>query len=400
MSLHASPANVRNIRGLSLIELMIAMLIGLVLILGLVQVFAASRTSYQLSEGLARVQENGRFAIDFLQRDVRMAGHFGCVNDQAHARQNPSGLGTTFGAAPPSALRFGESIEGYEATGTAPNAAGIALPETPTTGGTTYTPALPADIAAATANRVPNSDIIVLRYLAPESVPVTVIGGTANSPTFTFDKDRWDILRSGVDNPSLFGISDCMNAMVFQASAIVENGTTRTVTAGEGAPANESNPDKVFTAGQAMLSRAESIVYYVGLDPNTRRPALYRTRFSAAPNLAVASDSQPMVDGIESLQLLYGQDRQLDPALSPTGYIERIGDAATVAASRPVAADAWRRVGSVQIGLVAVSPERASSLQSQAPISAMGVSFNAPNDGRYRTVYETTVALRNRLYGN
>ena len=220
----------RNMRGLSLIELMIAMLIGLFLVLGLVQVFAASRTSYQLSEGLARVQENGRFAMDFLQRDVRMAGHFGCVNDQAHARLTPNGLGTTFAAAPPSALRFDKSIEGYEATGTAPGAEGIALPETPTTGGTTYTPALPADIAAATNNRVPNSDIIVLRYLAPEGVPVTAIGGTANSPVYSFDKARWDVLRSGADEPSLFGASDCMNAMVSQASAVSNSswsGTTR-----------------------------------------------------------------------------------------------------------------------------------------------------------------------------
>src|SRR5690242_4302480 len=50
----------RRQAGLSLIELMIAMVIGLVLILGLIQVFAASRQAYQLSQGIARNQENGR----------------------------------------------------------------------------------------------------------------------------------------------------------------------------------------------------------------------------------------------------------------------------------------------------------------------------------------------------
>ena len=45
---------------------------------------AASRTASRLAEGNARAQENGRFAQEFLQRDIRMAGHFGCVNDQAH----------------------------------------------------------------------------------------------------------------------------------------------------------------------------------------------------------------------------------------------------------------------------------------------------------------------------
>ncbi|KGP31306.1 hypothetical protein NY67_01610 [Xanthomonas citri pv. fuscans] len=73
----------RRNAGVSLIELMIAMVIGLVLLLGVIQVFSASRTAAQLSEGASRAQENGRFALDYLARDIRMAGHFGCVNDQA-----------------------------------------------------------------------------------------------------------------------------------------------------------------------------------------------------------------------------------------------------------------------------------------------------------------------------
>ena len=74
----------RHAKGLTLVEMMVAMLIASFLIFGLLQVFTASKASYQTAEGLARVQENARFALDFLQRDIRMAGHFGCVNDQAH----------------------------------------------------------------------------------------------------------------------------------------------------------------------------------------------------------------------------------------------------------------------------------------------------------------------------
>ncbi|KAG1390382.1 hypothetical protein G6F59_015225 [Rhizopus arrhizus] len=70
--------------GLSLVELMVALVISLVLMLGVVQVFIASQTAARLSEGASRVQENARFALDFLERDIRMAGHMGCVNDQAH----------------------------------------------------------------------------------------------------------------------------------------------------------------------------------------------------------------------------------------------------------------------------------------------------------------------------
>ena len=101
----------RSIRGLSLIELMIALLIGSILMIGVVQVFAASRTAYQLSEGMSRVQENGRFALDYLQRDIRMAGHFGCVNDQARGQINGA-LNSHFAANGP--MDFGFSVRGYE----------------------------------------------------------------------------------------------------------------------------------------------------------------------------------------------------------------------------------------------------------------------------------------------
>ena len=113
--------------GVSLIELMIALLIGSILLLGLVQVFDASRTAYQLSQGVARAQENGRFAMDYLQRDIRMLGHFGCVNDQA--RLQTAGSLSSHLAATDNALNFNISLQGYDATATAPtNALNLAAP--------------------------------------------------------------------------------------------------------------------------------------------------------------------------------------------------------------------------------------------------------------------------------
>ena len=385
----------RRAAGLTLIELMIAMLIGIVLVLGMVQVFAASRAAYLLSEGLGRVQENGRFALDFLQRDIRMAGHFGCVNDQAHMRNTPAGLATTFGAHP--GLDFFTSIQGYEADGTAPGEE-LTIPATLVTGGTGYSPALPAEIAAATANRVNGSDILALRFLAPEGVPVTAIGGTPAAPVFSFDAARWDILRSGVDTPGLFGVADCLSAFVFQAAAVSSGGT---VTAGSTNPINAAPAfTKLFTAGQANLHRAESVVYYVGV--SNGRPSLFRVRFTAAPGGDLVAQSQELIEGVENLQILYGQDRQVDPTKAPTGYIDRQLDAAGVEASVAAPADGWRRVGSVQLGLLAVSPERAVSVQAEDDnrLTALGVEYQTPDDGRYRAVYQSTVALRNRLYGN
>lgn len=64
--------------GLSLIELMISMALGLLVILAVTYVYAGSRTSYRHQESFSAVQESGRVALETLTRDIRMAGYPGC----------------------------------------------------------------------------------------------------------------------------------------------------------------------------------------------------------------------------------------------------------------------------------------------------------------------------------
>lgn len=397
MSPSSSGSSPARVAGVSLVELMIAMVIGLVVMLAVIQVFAASRSAYQLSEGLARVQENSRFAMDSLQRELRMAGHFGCVNDQAHGLQTPASLNSTLATTHP-ALDFSRSIQGYEATDTGPGKT-LTLPATPATGGTAYSPALPTQYAAALTNRVNGSDIVALRYLMPEGVPVSLIAGTPAKPIFNFEASRLAVLQSGVNKPGLFGVADCLSATVFQASA-VDNGGSVTF---DTAPNNTSVFSSLYTTGQASLYRAESVVFYVGYDATSKQSQLYRVRFTAEPGGALAAQApEALVEGVENMQLLYGQDRQLD-ATAPTGFIDRQGTALDVEASLTDKAQAWRRVGAVQLGLLVSSPDPAAAKRTTgdaAALTSLGVTYNAPNDGRMRSVYQTTIALRNRLYGN
>src|SRR3546814_402452 len=100
--------------GLSLIELMVALTIGLLLAIGIIQIFNASKISYQWQEGLSRIQENGRFVSQYLQNKLRMAGYMGCGNDVARA-ENGGFINhlAYFGADPPDPeLRFQRPIEG------------------------------------------------------------------------------------------------------------------------------------------------------------------------------------------------------------------------------------------------------------------------------------------------
>ena len=64
--------------GFSLIELMIAMLLGLIVIGGVVSVFLANQQSYRTNEALSDVQDGSRIAFEMMAQDIRHAGLTGC----------------------------------------------------------------------------------------------------------------------------------------------------------------------------------------------------------------------------------------------------------------------------------------------------------------------------------
>ena len=411
------PRNIgcRAVGGFSLIELMVALAIGSLLVLGLVEVFSASRTAYQLSEGLSRVQENGRFAMDYIQRDFRMGGHMGCVNDQArflpeNAAGTRSSLASTFltttqqetedytgGGLVPDALRFDLPVQGYEANGTG-NGTTITLAAPAIDGtATNWTPQIPTALNTALSNRVANSDILVLRQFSPRGAQVTAFTPGDPSAIIQIDAAQMGNLIEEQANPGLFGIADCMSAGVFRATTVAGNliTVTRDGTVNRSAMAGY----EAYVPGQAFVYVAQTIVYYVGMNNSTPRvPALYRLRYTMAPGAAApAVVQEELVEGIESMQLRYGVDSFPGATQRPSGNMGT-ADVATATTS-------WRRVGLVQVGLLARSVDPAATAQRDATatkLSALGVTFNPATvaDGRYRTVYENSVAMRNRLFGH
>lgn len=380
----------RHARGLTLVELMVAVVIASFLIFGLLQVFTASKASYQTAEGLARVQENARFALDFLQRDIRMAGHFGCVNDQAHWVREEGDPVRHFGSVTSGgggALDFSVSIEGYEAANTGPA-------NTLTLGGTW---AVPTGIPTLSPTPVGGSDVLVLRYLLPEGVPATSIAAAGSNETIAFPSVRAGILTSGgVAAPTLFGVADCTHADIFPGTFNAAGTVTTSSAAAPGlAGRYTAQPTSV-----TMLYRAESIVYYVG-NNTAGEPSLYRARAGSGGTYT----SEELVEGIENLQLLFGQDTRatLSAADPPIGNITVYGTAANVRTNGSTnIPNAWRRVGLVQVGLLARSPGGASAPNPDTNYRVLGTQFqpSTAGDGRYRASYEATIALRNRLFGN
>ena len=70
------PVSLRGQDGFTLVELMVAMSIFLLILVGIFQVFDPSRNAYQVSERKLGVQQNARVAMDRMARQIRMAGYF------------------------------------------------------------------------------------------------------------------------------------------------------------------------------------------------------------------------------------------------------------------------------------------------------------------------------------
>ncbi len=88
-------------RGLTLIELLVALSIGAFLIIGAVTVQSQTRKTFTVNESQARLQETARFALSVLESDIQLAGLYGYSN-------NPNGIKiqTADGLKDASVMRF------------------------------------------------------------------------------------------------------------------------------------------------------------------------------------------------------------------------------------------------------------------------------------------------------
>lgn len=72
-------------RGLSLIELMVSLVIGLVIVLGVTQIFISAKNTYISQNASAAMQEDARYALSRMVQEIRMVGMFGCIAPSAGA---------------------------------------------------------------------------------------------------------------------------------------------------------------------------------------------------------------------------------------------------------------------------------------------------------------------------
>lgn len=364
--------------GLSLIELLIGVAIGLVVLGSLLVVYLGSRAAYRTSDSLARVQEAGRFAVEFIAQEARMSGFMGCRSRNL-SRDDQTLTNITQPAVTFDGARDG--IRGFD------DGAGWTNPTTIT--------------------RVAGSDVLTIRRAAG-----VMVGVASNSDPLA----RTVTLRHnavGLRNGDLAVLGNCERALVFRVTnspALTGIGDFPTVleykATGGGSDGSLGNDTAIPVPTFNVGSRAEVMgfvetSYFIGERPNPpgtpagtpRVRSLYRTSGGAVEEL---------VENVEDMDIVYGVDTTLP---DQDGTIDQYRRADQIAAGD------WGRVVSARISLLVVSPVDVeandptktvitTNLQTYAFREASGDGVadeqTAP-DRRLRHVFTTTISLRNRV---
>src|SRR3569832_2304975 len=241
-------------QGLTLVELMVAITLGLIVTAGIIQVFVGSKKTYSVEESLSRLQESGRLALEFLSNDLRMTSYWGCQPYAANVTNllNSAGIGYI-------------NYVGQPLTGTE----GGANPDSITLRGADGSTALPL---------LPNNGA---NYDISTAAALKVATGTFSSG----DK----VL-----------VSNCKFGDIFQVTD-ASGGLLRHIT-GSGSPGNNSANLTTGYGADASVYFMKEVIYTIATGSDGQ-PALFRS--TNGVNQEVVSDDTDM-------QNLYGEETNGD----------------------------------------------------------------------------------------
>ncbi len=264
------PRCLRNQSGLSMVELLVAMAVQFILLAGMVHVYSSSRQMSSLNHELSRVQENGRYAIDTLLYDIRMAGYSGCRNLED---VSPNIIAQS----PPNYAVLNDSLSVYE------NGVGWVNP--------------------GSINRLAGTDVITLQSVRGAGVQLT--------GNMTADNANIQIAANpdGLQANDLVLIFDCLSADLFRATSVSSSSGKVTI-----AHANSSNTSNRLSKAyqtDAQVMSFDAHTYFIGIDTNGD-PGLYQHSASSDTTVLLAR-------GVQGLELILAEDT--DGNQRPDSYV-------------------------------------------------------------------------------
>jgi type IV pilus assembly protein PilW len=327
----------RRQSGMSIIEMMIGIALSSMVMLGMITLFAQSRNSYRQDELVARLQEDARFAMTNLQRDIAMAGFWADLLDPSVIQNEGSiaGGGDLFEYTTP--MVVADNIDGTEEF-----------------------------LGEGIEDAVEGTDAFSI---------VKLHGGRVDIDT-TADID--DVVG---DDPA---IDDDTEINTFAESEVIDpdafylrtNGVIGRMSQGSELPTGANAVPTPFS-----YWKYSPVIYWVrnyAVTAGDGIPTLCRKSLSAG-----ALTTECLAQGIEDMQVEYGIDTNDDD------YADRY-KAAPTAAEMPL-------VTSVRIyllGRATAQDQNYTNTKTYAYSNSPNAPDN-PGDGYYRRVFTTTIAIRN-----
>lgn len=329
-----------RMQGLTLVELMVSMVLGLVVVGGAVSLTLANRQSYRTNEGLSQVQESARTAFELISRDVRQAGVTGC--------DNVGRIANVIDATVPAWWMAWFGVRGHDgASDTSAASFGT----------------------SAVGERVSGTDAVQLQGI--QGIAWSLESHDMGSGVMVVNAATTDIAAGDV-----LVVCDFDHAAIFQASAYdavdvevshaAATGSPGNCSKGLGFPTDCAGSNDYPFPRNAQLGRFFATDWYVGqtLRDEEGGRALFRRRL--APGAGVLTEE--IVSGVTDMQIDYRLD----------------GSDSFVAAGSLSTGD-WADVNAVRIAITVETADTRVSTDVDA------------NDGRLTRNFSQIITLRNRV---
>lgn len=371
--------------GYTLVELMVGVVLGLLITAAVIQTYLSTKQTYRVTEGVSRVQENARFGLHFITEDLRNAGFSGCIGSVRNKLRGD----------PDEYISFDSAVIGWDYEDTKSNDSPFSLSEA---NATLSLPSAAGNWSRTTASGtadlpdtlvgevVAGSDVVWFKNY--EALDIVIKTHNDNASPITTESAH------GIENNSILLVGNCSEVEMFQHLS-QGSGNQVSLVANEGNngdPGNRKtsagldNWGRKYTAADSIFGFVQTY-YYIG-EGASGLPSLFRYKTGRPESAITAADitsgSEELVEGIETMQLLYGED--IDGDETPNRYVSasQIGE--------------WGDVVSVRIGLLVRSSENASDDDQATNYTLLdSIDFtHGTEDAILRYGVNSTVKLRNR----
>ncbi|HHQ4616415.1 PilW family protein [Aeromonas veronii] len=322
-----------NSRGFTLVEWLVAMLLGLFLLAGVFTVFVMSRSSSEDAFDQSELQENGRLAIRLISQDIKWAGFFGAYTGQS--TQVGSSLSLSAGSIVPAS----SDCLDERSVGSLPSNAGPIRGLWVSRVSTSKVLAGFACILAA--DRVANSDVISIKRLVGRPIPAS----------------------EGLDTNRFYMATNSQEARVIKGS--------------------ETRP--LFGANnESQIWEYQHYIYYLSQEDGI--PVLRKRYLTVNGGSALIGGA--MAEGVEHMVLMYG----VDDSLIPDGRIDRYMSTDQMTTQRWNEG----RVLGARLFLLIRAARESSRYKNNNSYQLGNITVNGGGDGYRRLLLESSIALRNQ----